>query len=74
MPSEPFLQPILEEPTLDLESQTPIDSDTLLNLETYKSFTSREWLKFTSKVFVIFTIIGLVCFIVYLGIYVYLKY
>ena len=73
MPSDPFLQPILEEPTVDLESQPHIDSDSLFSLKTYKSFTPREWLECSKVVLIILFTIAIICFLIYLGVYTYSR-
>jgi hypothetical protein len=75
MPSEPFLKSIREEANseLDLEAQTGAESDSLFSHESYKSFTPHDWVQYAGKVVVILCILGLVCFLVYIGIYTLIK-
>jgi hypothetical protein len=68
MPSEPFLQPILED--VDLEAQ----HDNLLELETYKHFTSNDWFNCSKIVCFLFTILALLCLLLYIVFYSLKKY
>lgn len=59
MPSEPLLQPILED--VDLEAQ----HDNLLELETYKHFTADDWCKCCKWLLFFAILIAIVCFLLY---------
>ena len=68
MPSEPFLQPIPEDD--DLEAQT----ENLLDLETYKHFTADDWFNCSKVVCFLFTILALLCLLLYVVFYSLEKY
>lgn len=68
MPSEPFLQTIPEDD--DLEAQ----NENLLDIETYKQFTTNDWFNCSKVVCFLFTILGLLCLLLYIVFYSLEKY
>jgi hypothetical protein len=72
MPSEPFLHPILEDVELDLEAQQP--NDNLLDLQTYRTFTKKEWYMCSKILVLLVAIVALLIFLIYIVFYSLEKY
>lgn len=68
MPFEPFLHPIPEDD--DLEAQ----NENLLDIETYKQFKANDWFNCSKIVCFLFTILALLCLLLYVLFYSLEKY